>query len=545
MEKKKTKILLIILLILTISQQSMALDYPKPVGYVNDYASILTPDQVLKLDNELQNFDNKTTFEITIVTVKSLGGLNIETYTMGLMNTWGVGKKNKDNGVMLLVAINEKKVRIGTGSGMGQVLSDSDASDIIQNDIIPYFKKGDMSGGIISGTERIMSHLNGQNVSSVGNINDNSVESKPSFSPEDTKNIAIVIFSAIGIILSIMTGSWILGKTKIRNKNVELLKNLKNNTYNTLLDVYRNAELSLLTLEQNNPMSVWEKLKSEYAQIDFAYIGKELDNIQRDCNKIFSSEDVNKKIQSIEQEINESIKTCKEIEAMQGVIINKKEESEKLIVELPSKIDRVNEILKNKDVSVKTKGMIDSVRKDFVDIEKEIHKDSINWHINWLETYSWLFTISRNLDSIKNKAEEDIDSANYARERGPEILQKLPDLIEKLERKLSSSGSKEARTMFTDAKRKYQEAQRLSTSSSDTTRSSDTSSSDMLDVYFMAIMANNLLNQAEKTHVHYHNSEISHSSGGASGSYSGRRGSGGFGGFGGGGSSGGGSSGGW
>ena len=78
-------------LILIITPLSLAMEWPKPVGYVNDYAEILTPGQILKLDNELKEFDNNTTYEIAVVTVQSLGGLNIEAYTMGLMNNWGVG----------------------------------------------------------------------------------------------------------------------------------------------------------------------------------------------------------------------------------------------------------------------------------------------------------------------------------------------------------------------------------------------------------------------------------------------------------------------
>ncbi|MBX4190028.1 TPM domain-containing protein [Candidatus Parcubacteria bacterium] len=135
-----------------------AQDYPNPGPslFVSDYAHLLPADVSTKLLSDLQEFNKKASIEVAVVTIPSLMGQNIETYTRNLAAKWKVGKAGLDNGVMLLIAPNERKVRIEVARGAQPVLTNDQASQIISATILPQFKAGQMAEGIVQGTHAIM-----------------------------------------------------------------------------------------------------------------------------------------------------------------------------------------------------------------------------------------------------------------------------------------------------------------------------------------------------------------------------------------------------
>src|SRR3989344_4838195 len=134
-------------------------NYPKPIGHVTDSANIINPSARQELEAKLREYRDKTSIEIAIVTVLSLNGLSVEEYTINLAQKWGVGDKKKDNGIVLLVAPNERKMRIEVGYGMEPDLTDAEAGRIIQNDIIPSFKSGQIQAGILAGVNERLNRL--------------------------------------------------------------------------------------------------------------------------------------------------------------------------------------------------------------------------------------------------------------------------------------------------------------------------------------------------------------------------------------------------
>ena len=124
---------------------------PAPTGHVNDFASVLTTDQKETLETQLKDYEIKTSNEIAVLTVKSLDGQNIDEFGIKAFEEWKIGKKGKDNGVLLTVAINDRKMRIDVGYGLESQLTDSKSGDIIRNVISPEFKKGEYYSGIASG----------------------------------------------------------------------------------------------------------------------------------------------------------------------------------------------------------------------------------------------------------------------------------------------------------------------------------------------------------------------------------------------------------
>ncbi|MDI6786259.1 MAG: TPM domain-containing protein [bacterium] len=127
---------------------------PKPTGYVCDFANVINTEYKNYLEKLAWNIEKKTGIEIAIVSIKSLQGEVVEEYAVALFEEWGIGKKDKDNGLLLLVAPKERKVRIEVGYGLEGILPDSLCGTIIDKDMIPYFKRGDYGQGITAAMER-------------------------------------------------------------------------------------------------------------------------------------------------------------------------------------------------------------------------------------------------------------------------------------------------------------------------------------------------------------------------------------------------------
>jgi uncharacterized protein len=134
----------------------------RPQGWVSDFAGILSDQTKAQITSLLNETKKSTGAEIAVVTIPSLEGATVEDYAVKLFEKWGIGKKGKDNGVLLLVAPNEHKVRIEVGYDLEPVITDSRAGDIIRETIIPFFKAGDYDQGILQGTAHITALITGK-----------------------------------------------------------------------------------------------------------------------------------------------------------------------------------------------------------------------------------------------------------------------------------------------------------------------------------------------------------------------------------------------
>lgn len=129
--------------------------FPAPSGWVVDEAGKLSGPTVKELNAKSEVLAANDGPEIAVVTVQSMGGESVEQYSMHLAERWKVGKRASDNGVILLVALAERKIRIEVGTGLEPKLTDSQAKRIIDESITPALKRGDFDGGIKLGYERI------------------------------------------------------------------------------------------------------------------------------------------------------------------------------------------------------------------------------------------------------------------------------------------------------------------------------------------------------------------------------------------------------
>jgi uncharacterized protein len=156
------RVLLALLLALIVALPVLAAPtFPPLTGRIVDEANLLGPDDRRALDAELQALEEKSSDQLVIYTARSLQGYEIEDFGYQLGRTWQIGQRGKDNGVVLIVAPKERKVRIEVGRGLEPQLTDAMSRLIIENAILPAFRRGDFVAGIKAGVRDIRDVLLG------------------------------------------------------------------------------------------------------------------------------------------------------------------------------------------------------------------------------------------------------------------------------------------------------------------------------------------------------------------------------------------------
>ncbi len=156
---------------------------PVPPRLVNDYAGILSADEASRLEHKLVSFNDSTSTQIVLVTVKSLNGYDKNDYAQRLGQKWGIGQKGSNNGVVILIKPkypNEKgEVSIQSGYGLEGVLPDITCKQIVENEMIPKFAQGDYYGGVSAGLAVVMSITKGEFTAGQYNKRTNQAQQKP------------------------------------------------------------------------------------------------------------------------------------------------------------------------------------------------------------------------------------------------------------------------------------------------------------------------------------------------------------------------------
>jgi uncharacterized protein len=137
-------------------------DVPYLTGRVVDNAEILRPDTRKRIAEALRQHEQRSTNQVAVLTVPTLGGESVEEYAVRVFEHWKLGQKGKDNGVLLLVAPQERRMRVEVGYGLEGVLPDAVAARVIRNVMTPRFKDGDYDGGIAQGVDAIVAQLEGK-----------------------------------------------------------------------------------------------------------------------------------------------------------------------------------------------------------------------------------------------------------------------------------------------------------------------------------------------------------------------------------------------
>jgi uncharacterized protein len=188
---------LLIFLILASPTLAAAPNFPALTGRVVDDAGILSASTQSQLTDMLAAHEGATAQQVVVVTLDSLQGYTIEDYGYQLGRTWGIGQKGKNTGAILIVAPKDHKVRIEVGYGLEGTLTDATSRTIIENDILPGFKRGDYNAGVLAGTTSLLKVLGGDT-----SVQPSAAESGTS---ADTNNSAsawpLLLFVAIWLVV--------------------------------------------------------------------------------------------------------------------------------------------------------------------------------------------------------------------------------------------------------------------------------------------------------------------------------------------------------
>lgn len=163
----------VLFLFLFFSFFSLAQKIPKIENWTNDFTNTLSPDELNKLNSKLRAFEDSTSNQIVVLIIPSLEGNSIEEVANDIFRQNQIGTKKNDNGVLILLAKNDKEIRIEVGYGLESRLTDATSSSIIRNEIIPYLKEGKYYEGIDAGINSIFLAIQGEYSNNDLNKDDN------------------------------------------------------------------------------------------------------------------------------------------------------------------------------------------------------------------------------------------------------------------------------------------------------------------------------------------------------------------------------------
>jgi uncharacterized protein len=184
---------------------SAAPTFPALTGRVVDDAHVLSAQTQTDLTAKLADLEAKTGRQVVVVTLPDLQGYDIEDYGYQLGRAWGIGQKGQNNGALFIVVPSEHKVRIEVGYGLEPVLTDALSSVILQEQVLPKFRTGDVNGGVTAGTDAIIQQLGLDPETAQANAKAAEVQAaEPAQGSEGGPDLLALIFPVIFVIIIIL-----------------------------------------------------------------------------------------------------------------------------------------------------------------------------------------------------------------------------------------------------------------------------------------------------------------------------------------------------
>jgi len=177
---------------------------PAPQGRISDFANVIDESNRRLIGQVISDLEERTTSEMAVVTIDSTKGESIEDYANRLHNQWGIGKKGKDNGILLLIAVSDRKLKIEVGYGLEGSVPDGFAGDVIRNTITPHFKQGRFGDGIYAGALRLAQKI--ETDAGIAPVRQQPPETPPTPSTSYSHPLAghVVGFFAVAVIFPIL-----------------------------------------------------------------------------------------------------------------------------------------------------------------------------------------------------------------------------------------------------------------------------------------------------------------------------------------------------
>jgi uncharacterized protein len=173
--------------------------FPKPVGFVNDFADVLSREEEIVLENRLSTLEKDTSAEVVFLSVYTIGDYTLEDYAADLFQEWGIGKKSNNNGLLFLISIAEGDLRIEVGYGLESVITDGRAGRILDDDVLPYLELGDFDNAVEAGMISIEKYIRDGSSPSV-------VEENPVQNAVSNFDLPIPLLIGLGVISMYVLG---------------------------------------------------------------------------------------------------------------------------------------------------------------------------------------------------------------------------------------------------------------------------------------------------------------------------------------------------
>lgn len=424
--KKLVFLIVFVALIMAIQIGVLAVDYPKKVGSVNDFASVLsdTDEQVIK--DKIEAFQNNTDIEMVLVTTEDLGGQTEKQYADGIGNDWNVG------GIVLLVSYKENKsnyyVFISLNDTVYSQKSDKKMQQVIDEIMLPKFEVYKDVEGITLGVEAIVSYFSPQKVSeptqTIKPENKTAVVEQKVKEPINWGKIFFVIaIILIGLLLLtaiVYVVRRMVRNSKVRDQNFSSLEIVKTNKLSSL---NREAENALLKISEFDQIS-FKRLKFNILGLDLEEFWKEMNRILLclDKNRLFyenldeAIDDLKINCEDLIDKLNEIIREAEEISSA-------KEKSDRILIEIENTQKNLKKILAEKvgEISETTKAQIEKFSDLSPDTENKGQRDR-------LETLTSFFN---EIKEVENQALSDVEDFDKARNGTDGLIWGIELIIEK------------------------------------------------------------------------------------------------------------------
>jgi uncharacterized membrane protein YgcG len=459
--------------------------YPKPTGFVNDWAGLLSPNAKQTLEERLRDYEKLTSIEVAVVITPSLDGESVEDYSIKLAQAWGVGKKGKDNGMLFLVAPNERKLRIEVGYGLEPDFPDSRAGEVRDRFIIPHFMGAkaakesgneaiyvqEMSAGVVGGVDGIIGALGTKPFA-------NRLEERKHQEEEARRRAAenlaamkgallvLLVVLAIGIPIVLIVKSIQRGvrrKAKlleIQESNRKRGDKLNNDLRAIQGAEYEKAKAALARISRANPKEVWAEDQDALLNRVPSITGEAKKSYDEFLHTTPSGLESAQAAASLLSSVESRVGLCREIfsriNSLEAEIQNAKEKSQKLINSFDASMEDLERKAKNPDVLTDVRPNAYAARAKFEEAEKLSGATMPNWLLVLAAATAATETVSKAGAALDN----DIASVSEAKKNIPTLTKSIPGKIVKAQKAVSDDDvSSSTKDLVAKAKRKYDEAE--------------------------------------------------------------------------------------
>lgn len=421
-------------MILGTASLTFAQEYPASIGVVSDFADVISIEDEATLTADITAFEAETTIEIVVVTVKTTGSEDILDYAKGLGNSWGVGKVDQDNGVVILIAVDDRMFSIKPGSGLIEILTEDVISDIQDESIRPRLREGDYGQGMIDGVNGIEAILS---VSSV--VNTPAPVSSTSTPQEKSDGrsywkflIAGIIFIVVVVILAVFAYELNL-RRKQRTWNLNKFGELVEKA-GAVAVKKKSAQATYTTIKSQWPESIWNRYDSMMRELEKRTYASALREIEALSRSIYHTDRVQTELVTFESILNQDLSFLSDVCDLPEMIESAKESCARLLKSAQVLLQSAESITGSQMNMEGVRASIEELHQRLLEKSEEL--DPIQGKsLDWLEQEKILEKLAKQAKYVQNLASEASALNKRAEEEGPGLLDKLSSLIEDMEQR--------------------------------------------------------------------------------------------------------------